>query len=70
MLVDVVVVLEVTVPVVDVIDMVVVRHLLAVVVLSVLPLVIDVNLRLRMSLPVVDVVDVITVHDRLMAVSG
>lgn len=67
--VHVIVVLEVPVAVVQVIDVVIVRNLLAVVVLGVRGTVIRVDLRLRMALPVVDVIDVISVHDGLMPVT-
>lgn len=70
MLVYVAAVLEVTVSVVDVVDMVFVGHLLAVVVLGVLALMSGVDLGFPVAFAVVEVVDMISVCDRLVAVSG
>lgn len=69
MFVYVVVVLEVPVAIVDVVDVVVVRHFLAIIVLGVRRPVIRVDPGLRMTLPAVDVVDVIAVHHRLVSVT-
>lgn len=69
MLVDVVSVLKVPVSVMDVVDVVAVRDLLAVVVIGVWRPMIGVNFRLRVALSVVDVVDVVAVDDRLVPVT-
>lgn len=67
-LVYVIAMLEVPVTVMEVIDMVVMRDLLAVVVVGVRCLVAAVDLGLRVTLAVVDVIDVIAVYDGFMAV--
>lgn len=70
MLVDVVVVLEVPVTVVQVIDMVVMRHLLAVVVLGMRRAVVLMEFCLWVPLAAVDVIDVIAMCDSLVTVTG
>ena len=69
MLVHVITMLKVPVTVMDVVDVIVVRDLLAVVVLGVHGRVPDVNLLLGMAFAVVKMVDVIAVNHRLVAVS-
>jgi hypothetical protein len=69
-LVYVIVVLEVAVAVVQVVDMVPMRDLLAVVVLGVSDLMPGVDPGLRVALAVVDVIDVASVHDGLVPVAG
>ncbi|MCB0924315.1 MAG: hypothetical protein KDB50_07200 [Mycobacterium sp.] len=67
---DVVVVLEVPVTVVQVIDMVVMRDLLAVVVLGMRRAVVLMEFCLRVPLAAVDVIDVIAMCDSLVTVTG
>lgn len=69
MFVHVVAVLEVTVAIVNVIDMVTVFNGLAAVAFGVGRTVIGVNRRLGVSFPLMDVIDVVTVGDHLMAIS-
>ncbi|HPY23555.1 MAG: hypothetical protein QG655_3246 [Actinomycetota bacterium] len=69
MLVDVVSVLKMPVSVMDVVNMAVVRDLLAVVVIGMRCPVPGVNLRLRVALSVVDVVYVVAVDNGLVPVA-
>lgn len=69
MLVDVVSVLKMPVSVMDVVNMAVVRDLLAVVVIGMWCPVPGVNLRLRVALSVVDVVYVVAVDNGLVPVA-
>lgn len=69
MLVDVVAVLDVTVPVVEMVDVITVGNLLAVVVHGVCRTVVSVNRCLAMTFPVVKMVDVIAMHDGVMSVA-
>jgi len=66
----VVAVLEVSVPIVEMIDVVTVLNRLTTVVLGVRRAVVRVDLRLRVPLAVVDVVDMVAVNDGLVAVAG
>lgn len=70
MFVYVVAVLEVSVPIVEMIDVVTVLNRLTTVVLGVRRAVVRVDLRLRVPLAVVDVVDMVAVNDGLVAVAG
>ncbi len=70
MLVDVVAMLEVPVPVVDMVDVVSVRNFLARVILGVRGTVLGMDLGFGVPFTVVDMVDMVAVHDRLMAIAG
>lgn len=61
--------LKMPMSIMDMVNVVAVRDLLAVVVISVRRAVIGVNFRLRVAFSVVDVVDVVAVDDRLVPVT-
>jgi len=69
-LVDVVAMLEVPVPVVDMVDVVTVLNGLAPVILGVRGTVLGMDLGFGVPFAVVDMVHVVAVHDRLMTVAG